>query len=147
MLSWSTTFRKVTKNLTVKAVWTPEVPKKGYTATVDGLKYKVTKSDKKNGTVQVTGVSSKSLAKYTVPETVKIGKTTFRVTSIGASAFKNCSKAKSFVLPKTITSIGKNAFSGTLKNTVVTVPKAQYSKLSRLLKTAGLNAKATIKKK
>ncbi|MDO5422827.1 MAG: leucine-rich repeat protein [Eubacteriales bacterium] len=147
VLSWSASFKKVTKNLTVKAVWTPELPKKGYTATVSGLKYKVTKSDSKNGTVQVTGVTSKSLAKYTVPERVKIGKTTFRVTSIGANAFKDCKKAKNFVLPKTITSIGAKAFSGTAANTTVTVPKAQYAKLSKLLRAAGLDKKASIKKK
>ncbi|MDO5425990.1 MAG: leucine-rich repeat protein [Eubacteriales bacterium] len=147
VLSWNTSFDRVVKNLTVKAVWTPEVPKKGSKATVDGLTYKVTKSAKKNGTVQVVGVSSKSLTKYTIPATVKIGKTTFKVTSIGANAFKNCKKAKSFTLPKTITAIGKNAFKGTASKVVVNVPKAQYTKLSKLLWKAGLNKKAVIKKK
>ncbi|MDO5425989.1 MAG: leucine-rich repeat protein [Eubacteriales bacterium] len=147
VLSWSTSFDRVVKNLTVKAVWTPEVPKKGSKATVDGLTYKVTKSAKKNGTVQVVGVNSKNRTKYTVPDTVEIGKTTFQVTSIGANAFKNCKKAKSFTLPKTITAIGKNAFKGTSSKVVVNVPKAQYTKLSKLLKKAGLSKNAIIKKK
>lgn len=149
-LSWNVSFSKVEKNLTVKAVWKPKAVKKGQTATINGLKYKVTKatsSTKKKGTVQVTGVKSTKKTSYTVPETVKIGAYTYSVTELAKNSFKGCSKAKKIVLPKTVSKIGKNAFAKVSTKLTITVPKAKYSSLSKLLKKSGLNKKVKIKKK
>ena len=147
VLSWNRSFKKVTKSITVKAVWTPELPKKGYTATIGSLKYKVTKSAKKNGTAQVIGTVSKMLTKIEIPQSVKIGKYRFTVSSIGKDAFKNCKKLKSMKLEKTMKTIGKRALSGTTKNLTVTVPKSDYSRLTKQLRQAGLHRQAKIKKK
>lgn len=147
VLSWNRSFKKVTKSITVKAVWTPELPKKGYTATIGSLKYKVTKSAKKNGTAQVIGTVSKTLTKIEIPQSVKIGKYRFTVSSIGKDAFKNCKKLKSMKLEKTMKTIGKRALSGTTKKLTVTVPKSDYSRLTKQLRQAGLHRQAKIKKK
>lgn len=123
------------------------VPKKGETATVGGLKYKVTKSSKSKGTVQVTGVKSNNLLSYTVPEKVKIGNYKFTVTGIAANAFKGCSKVKKITLPKSITSVGKKAFPAAASKLAISVPKAKYSKISKLLKKSGLGKGTAIKKR
>lgn len=146
-LSWNTSFSKVTKNLTVKAVWTPTLPKKGSQKKIGIYTYKVTKSAKTGGTVQLVKVSSKKQLRYTIPSSVKIGKYKFKVTGIQKNVFSNCKRAKRFSLPASITSIGKGAFKGISKNDQILVPKSKYKTMSRLLKKSGLNANVKIKQK
>lgn len=120
------------------------IPKKGASYTVSGLKYKITKTASKNGTVTVTAPSKKSLTSVSVPATVKIKGYTFKVTGIADRAFKSNTKLKKVTLGANLITIGKEAFYGckSLKSIVIN---------SKLLKSAGsgalkgINAKAVIK--
>ena len=48
-----------------------------------------------------------------IPETVTYNGTTYSVTSIGGSAFRDCSSLTSVTIPNSVTSIGYGAFLGT----------------------------------
>ncbi len=138
-----------------------------------GIKYKVISASKK--TAKVIGVSDKKLKKITIPSKAKlsldgqsfsfkitsINKNAFKnnktitsltvganVTSIGSTAFNNCSKLKKIVIKsKKITSFGKNCFKGINKKAVIYVNKSVYSKYKKLLKSkAGLKSSVKIKK-
>lgn len=63
------------------------VPKKNKKVVYKGIKYTVTKSDAKKGTVKAAGVkgSKKSLV---IADSIKINGYTFKVTAIGDKAFK-----------------------------------------------------------
>lgn len=116
------------------------VPKKGQIKTVGALKYIVTKSSKKNGTVAVYAAKKKNAAKISIPKKVKINGYAFKVTEvrknafsnmkklsqitiganvkkIGNNAFKNCKKLQFIIIPAKVTSIGKGAFAGCTKLT------------------------------
>ena len=70
------------------------IPAKGKVYTSGNLKYKVTKSAYKNGTVSVYAPAEKTLTSASVPATVKINGYTFNVTAIGDKAFNGCTKLK-----------------------------------------------------
>ena len=114
------------------------VPKKGQIKAVGAVKYVVTKSSKKNGTVAVYGAKKKNAAKIVLPKKVKINGYTFKVTEIrknafsnmkklsevklganikkiGNNAFKNCKKLQFVIIPKKVTTIGKGSFAGCTK--------------------------------
>ena len=101
------------------------IPAKGKIYTSGHLKYKVTKSAYKNGTVSVYGY-------------------TFNVTAIGDKAFNGCTKLKKVTIGSKVTTIGKQAFNGCKALTSITVN-------SKVLKTVGasalkgISAKAVIK--
>lgn len=116
------------------------LPKKGTTFIISNVKYKVTKSAKKNGTVAVVGVKSKKLTKAVVKDTVKKGGYTFKVTAISNNAFKKCKKLKSVTIGKYVTKIGSNAFYGDKKLNKITIK-------SKKLKSVGKNAIKDINKK
>lgn len=99
------------------------LPKKGKTYTVGILKYKVTKSAAKNGTVTVTAPKKKTYKTITIPNTVKINNYTFKVTSIASKAFKNNKSLKKAVIGNNVTSIGASAFEGDKKLTTVIIGK------------------------
>lgn len=122
-------------------------------------KYKVIKPGTENATVEymkstVTGAS------LTVPATVKIDGVIYKVTAVGANAFKNngrlvkvkigenvttigagafygCSKLKNVTLGKNVTSIGNKAFYRCLRLTKITIP----SKVKKIGKQAFYNCK------
>ena len=87
---------------------------------VGKLRYKITKSDAKKGTVTLYG-AKKSVTKATIPATVMYQGYKFKVTSVGGSAFKNCKKLKTVKLGKNVKSIGKSAFYGCKKLAKVTL--------------------------
>ncbi len=93
--------------------------------TAGNYKYKITnaKIDGK-GTVELTGLKSKTLKKINVPATVKIGGKSFKVTSIANGACKGCKKTTSIVIGKNVKTIGSSAFSGCVKASSVTVGNA-----------------------
>ena len=158
----------------VKAVANaPTVPAKGTKFTAaNGLVYKVTKSDAKNGTVAVVGTEKKK-SKVTIPSTVKKDGYTFKVTEIAAKAFQNnkkitgvviganitkigskafykCSKLKSIAFKsKKAPKFGSSAFKGIKATAKITVPKKmtakEWSKVKKGFKSAG--KKVTFKKK
>lgn len=87
-----------------------ESVKVGYTATKDNVKYKVTSIASGNGTVSVTGLSSKKLTKASIPKTIKIGNTTFKVTGIASNAFSGYKKLKTITVGSNVTTVGDKAF-------------------------------------
>ena len=120
------------------------IPAKGKVYTVGNLKYKVTKSAYKNGTVSVYAPTKKTLISVTVPATVKINGYTFQVTAIGNNAFSGCTKLKGVRVGSKVTTIGKQAFNGCKALTSITMS-------TNGLKTVGssafrgISAKAVIK--
>lgn len=130
---------KVTKEFKIAAV-----PAKGKVYTAGNLKYKVTKSAYKNGTVSVYAPTKKTLTSISVPATVKIGGYTFNVTAIGDKAFNGCTKLKKVTIGSKVITIGKQAFNGCKALTSITIS-------SKVLKTVGssalkgISAKAVIK--
>ena len=68
--------------------------------------YKVTKSDE----VKVIGLKKKSLKEIKIATKVTIGGVTYKVTSIGANAFKGNKKIKKVTIGKNVKTIGANAF-------------------------------------
>lgn len=63
-------------------------------------------------TVEVVGVKKPELTKVTVYDKVTLAGKSYRVTAIGASAFKNNTKVKSVVIGKNVKSVGSSAFAG-----------------------------------
>ena len=118
--------------------------KKGTKFTVKGYKFKVTGVSVKNPTASVTGYKNKKLKKITVPATVTYKKVKFRVTAVANNAFKNQKKAKSVVIGKNVTAIGKAAFYGDAKVKKITVKSASLKKVgAKAFK--GIHKKAVIK--
>ena len=105
--------------------------------TVNGLIYTINKGSKK--TLTLKGFK-KSKAKLSIPATVKIKKTKYKVTEIADKAFKGNKKLKQVTIGKNISVIGKEAFSGCSKLQSVTVK-------SKVLKKVGKNAFKGISKK
>ncbi len=150
-------FVKVSQFASGKAV-------KGITYTVGKLKYKVTSTSSKNRTVMVVGHVSgtKAKGKLSIPSTVKIGGQKFKVTEVGASAFKgsaitsvtvgayvtkvgasafsSCKKLTKATLGKKVKSLGKSAFSGCKKLKTITIK-------SKVLKSVGKSALKNVYKK
>lgn len=99
------------------------VPKKNKKVVYKGIKYTVTKSDAKKGTVKAAGVkgSKKSLV---IVDSIKINGYTFKVTAIGDKAFKNNKKTTSVKIGKYVKTIGKDAFRNCTKLKKVSGGKA-----------------------
>lgn len=100
-----------------KAPTTSKDPIASSTATVNGSKYKVN-SDGKTLTY-IAAVNRKS-TKVTIPATVIINKTTYKVTKIKDEAFKNRTSLISVVIGANVNTIGKKAFYGCTKLKEVT---------------------------
>lgn len=97
-------------------------------------------------TYKVTSIASKAFYKNKSIKSVVIGK---YVTQIGSKAFYGCSSLKKIVLlSNKITSgnISSSAFSKVTKNVKVYVPSAKYKSYKKMLKKAGIGSKAKIYK-
>lgn len=66
----------------------------------------------KTAIVEYVKPTKKTCTTATIPSTVKIGKKTYKVTSIAANAFKGCYELKKVTIGKNVTKIGKKAFYG-----------------------------------
>ena len=62
-----------------------------------------------------------------IPESITYSDQTYSVTSIGRSAFGNCSGLTSITIPESVTRIGDYAFSGCTGLTSITIPKSVTS--------------------
>ncbi len=99
------------------------LPKKNEIIIVNGLKYKVTKSSKKTGTVQITGAVSKKITTLTIPSAITYRTFGFKVTSIKAKAFNGYKKLKTVTIGNNVASIGSAAFKNNKKLKKVTIGK------------------------
>ena len=140
----------------------PEYLEPGYEETVGNIDYKVIDND----TVAVIG--GEAGKKLNIPDTVTIEERAYKVTSInakafqdsdiknltiganvttiGKSAFANCSSLKKITIKSnSLKVISKKAFKGISKKATVKVPKAKKKAYKKLLKKAGLPTKAKIK--
>jgi hypothetical protein len=99
-------------------------------------------TSKKNKTVQYFGSIKKKKSTVFIPDTVKIGGVTYKVTSISADAFYGCKKLKSITIQSTkLTEIGENAFESVSGKVTVKVPAAKWKAYKKLLKSCGYKGK------
>jgi len=128
------------------------VAKEGKVYTVGSYKYKITDSS----AVAFVGLKSTNTTKVTIPNTVKIGGKSFKVTSIGAKALYKKTKVTSIKISANVTKIGDKAFTGckalksiTIPSKVTTIGKETFHSCSKLstitikttkLKSVGKNA-------
>ena len=86
----------------------------GNTVTIDNLEYKINNDD----TASLVGYVD-SPENLIIPESVTYEGLTFKVTSIGSSAFSSafsgCTSLTSITIPSSVTTIGNNAFNGCIK--------------------------------
>lgn len=126
----------------------PQVPAVGTTVDVNGVTYKVTKSDAVNGTVSAVKLKATKKTKVTIKDTVKVGNYSFKVTTIGKNAFKNNKKLKSIVIGSNVKSIGSNAFNKAGKLSSVTFKGTKIVKVGKnAFKGTSAKMKVTVSKK
>ncbi len=87
----------------------------------DGIYYNILNGD----SVEVTSGSNSD--SVTIPATVEYDNTTYRVTSIGYSAFSDCSSLTAVIIPNSVTSIGYEAFKRCSNLTSITIPNSVTS--------------------
>lgn len=74
--------------------------------------YRVTQSLWWAPRVQYVSPNNKNIKNATIPDEIKVGGVTYRVTSVSANAFKNHKKLKKVSVGYNVTTIGKKAFYG-----------------------------------
>lgn len=96
---------------------------------IDGIKYRL---DEVNKTAEVTYLTEEdNIEDYAgdiiIPETVKFNEVTYRVTSIGTEAFRNCDSLETIVIPNSVESIGAGAFMACLSLAAIAIPNSVTS--------------------
>ena len=92
---------------------------------IDGINYELI-SKARQATV-IKKSSGKYFGEVVIPESVEHEGAAYSVTSIGSSAFRDCSGLTSVNIPNSVTSIGDYAFSGCSRLTSVTIPNSVTS--------------------
>ena len=93
----------------------------GYDFEADGIYYHV---EDGQATVTNNGQTGCYSGDIVIPETVTHDGTTYQVTAIGDSAFKNCTALTSIAPPNSIATIGISAFENCTGLTSITIPEA-----------------------
>ena len=93
-----------------------------YDVEVDGIYYNLVKSR-----AIVTSGKEKYHGDLTIPSSIKVNDTEYSVTSVGNSAFEDCSRLTSITFPNSVTSIGREAFSCCSSLTSITIPNSVTS--------------------
>ena len=91
---------------------------------IDNLYYELNSSDGINSAEVVINDCSGDIE---IPASVIYKEVTYKVTSIGESAFGGCISLTSVIIPNSVTSIGSYAFSGCSGLTSVTIPNSVTS--------------------
>lgn len=86
-----------------------------------GVSYEVTSDSKKTPTVAYTAAPKKAKKTITIPKTVTVDGTKYKVTSIEENAFAENKNVKQIVVSQNITTIGANAFADCPKLKVITI--------------------------
>lgn len=86
-----------------------------------GVSYEVTSDSKKTPTVAYTAAPEKAKKTVTIPKTVTVDGTKYKVTSIEENAFAENKNVKQIVVSQNITTIGANAFADCPKLKVITI--------------------------
>ncbi|MCI8770046.1 MAG: leucine-rich repeat protein [Lachnospiraceae bacterium] len=138
-------------NLTYYAKWSYETKpavqpsikdktlKPGTLATIGKTTYKIS-SSKKHTVAFIESYDSN----ITVPATVKLSGATYKVTSVSSKACRLNAKAKSIVIGKNVTSIGKYAFDGCRNLKKITVKSISLKAIGKKA-LRGINPKCIIK--
>ena len=118
----------------------------GNTVTVDSVIYRLND----DYTAQVISYSG-TPGNITISECVSYESYTFKVTSIGSSAFSGCTSLTSVTVPNGVTSIGSSAFSGctsltsvTIGNSVTSIGDSAFSDCASLTSITIPNSVTTI---
>lgn len=110
--------RLITQLALLIAVLCASIPAHAYDYIVDGIYYNVNKS---NRTAEVTKGDGKYKGSINIPESITYEGSSYSVTSIGKSAFRDCSGLTSVTIPNSVTSIGYGFFLGCDGLTSVTI--------------------------
>ena len=116
--------RLITQLALLIAVLCASIPAHAYDYIVDGIYYNVNKS---NRTAEVTKGDGKYKGSINIPESITYEGSSYSVTSIGKSAFRDCSGLTSVTIPNSVTSIGDYAFDDCSGLTSVTIPASVTS--------------------
>ena len=124
---------KLTKLITSIAMMLAiSLPSFAHDFEVDGIYYDILSST--NKTVEVTfqgniydSYTNEYTGSVTIPETVTYSGKTYSVTSIGNSAFRDCSGLTEVTIPNSVTSIGDYAFRECRSLTSITIPNSVTS--------------------
>lgn len=121
----------------------------GDTATVNGIKYKVTSTTKKSGEVAVSGLTNtkKKAKTIKIPSTVKIKGKKLKVTQINAFSCKNLKKLNKLVFGKNVEIVGKSAFRNCNKLKKVYIKSKQSKIYKSSFRKIGSHAKFYVPKK
>lgn len=135
-----------------------------------GVSYEVTSDSKKTPTVAYTAAPKKAKKTVTIPKTVTVDGTKYKVTSIEEHAFAENKNVKQIVVSQNITTIGANAFAdcpklktitinsvkltgknvaddafaGIADGTVIRVPKKMLARYQKLFAKKGLSKKVKV---
>ena len=95
-----------------------------YDVKVDGIYYNLVSE---GNVAEVRSFDKKYSGRITIPSSIKVNDVDYAVTSIGKSAFYNCSGLTSVTIPNSVTIIARYAFYNCSGLTTATIPNSVTS--------------------